>query len=522
MTFSEKSIRDVTSAFDARGKKTSDSDSKVTVHAAIRRVGFLYERIRNAVEYRDDHLLRKGGIERMLKRLLLLESNPDALAEKLVRELVSARYIPDGEIPESVLTNVADCIRKYHAVARVNNDQLKHLAWIRGVVAVEIEELLVDHTKQKAVTAFLFEKLIGRIHVHGMDVPEDEQRIQLYIACERSLWKSDAQILSFKLLRVYLPEWMRSEEWIHNPRPIAERLIALQMRIERTLTHPLHQRFLRVVRPWAVSLSMLDDVLKDYEGDSARLFATPEELDRRISDKADASYKAARGKLRRGTVRAIIYLFLTKMVFALVLEVPLENALIGHVDQLALAVNLLFPPVLMFFVGLLIRVPGVDNTERLVLGVRQIMDEDPIPVAEIRIAKKKGSSQRIVFTLIYIATYLLSFGLVVVLLNLLDFTFISITIFLFFLSVVSFFGFRLRRTAREVVVVEGRQGTLSILMDFVSLPVLRAGHWLSQNMNRINVFLFVFDFLIEAPFKMFLIILEEWFGFMKEKKEELG
>jgi hypothetical protein len=35
------------------------------------------------------------------------------------------------------------------------------------------------------------------------------------------------------------------------------------------------------------------------------------------------------------------------------------------------------------------------------------------------------------------------------------------------------------------------------------------------------LFVFFFDFIFEAPFKLFLNILEEWSAFMKEKKEQL-
>ena len=59
------------------------------------------------------------------------------------------------------------------------------------------------------------------------------------------------------------------------------------------------------------------------------------------------------------------------------------------------------------------------------------------------------------------------------------------------------------------------------LVDFFSLPILRVGQWLSTSISRINIFIFIFDFIIEAPFKLFLNVLEEWFAFMKEKKEEL-
>ena len=52
------------------------------------------------------------------------------------------------------------------------------------------------------------------------------------------------------------------------------------------------------------------------------------------------------------------------------------------------------------------------------------------------------------------------------------------------------------------------------------LPILRAGQWLSRQMGRFNILQF-FDFLFEAPFKMFLSVLEEWFAYLREKKEAL-
>ena len=82
-------------------------------------------------------------------------------------------------------------------------------------------------------------------------------------------------------------------------------------------------------------------------------------------------------------------------------------------------------------------------------------------------------------------------------------------------------AFRLRLAAREYVVVERADKLRTIILDFFSLPILRAGQWLSSSISRINIFIFLFDFIIETPFKIFLNILEEWFGFLKEKKDEL-
>jgi hypothetical protein len=98
---------------------------------------------------------------------------------------------------------------------------------------------------------------------------------------------------------------------------------------------------------------------------------------------------------------------------------------------------------------------------------------------------------------------------------------VSAAIFIFFLCVVSFFAFRLRLVTREYVAVPRPDNVLTIISDFFSIPILRAGRFLSETISRFNVFVFFFDFILEAPFKIFLNILEEWSAFMKEKKEQL-
>ena len=140
--------------------------------------------------------------------------------------------------------------------------------------------------------------------------------------------------------------------------------------------------------------------------------------------------------------------------------------MVWGVDRLALGTNLVFPPVLMFCVGLLIRIPGQKNTERLQLGVKELLSDEPLPLREIRVRSKKGMRQ-FWFTAAYAFTFLLSFGLTISLLQALHFTWLSISIFLFFLCIVSFFGFRLRVAARELFVVEGKQGIFSMFVDFI-------------------------------------------------------
>ena len=52
-------------------------------------------------------------------------------------------------------------------------------------------------------------------------------------------------------------------------------------------------------------------------------------------------------------------------------------------------------------------------------------------------------------------------------------------------------------------------------------PIVAVGKWLTEKFSRINVFVFVLDFIIEAPFKIFVDIAEQWTKYVKERKEEI-
>jgi hypothetical protein len=85
---------------------------------------------------------------------------------------------------------------------------------------------------------------------------------------------------------------------------------------------------------------------------------------------------------------------------------------------------------------------------------------------------------------------------------------------------VTFFAYRIRPTAKEYS-VEDKPGILSPIVDFFMIPVLSVGKFLSSEIGKLNVFILIFDFLIEAPFKLIFEIVEEWINFVKTKKDEI-
>ena len=79
----------------------------------------------------------------------------------------------------------------------------------------------------------------------------------------------------------------------------------------------------------------------------------------------------------------------------------------------------------------------------------------------------------------------------------------------------------MRQMVRELILIKKKESLIARIVNFLSLPVLRAGRWLSANITSINVLIFVLDYIIERPFKKTMEISEEFVEYVKEKEEEI-
>ena len=91
-------------------KTDHHQERKITVNPIVSKFASWYERIRNSMEFREDEVVLRATIERILKRRLLLGGNGKLIAEPLVKELLWARYLPEGEVTESIVEKVSESI----------------------------------------------------------------------------------------------------------------------------------------------------------------------------------------------------------------------------------------------------------------------------------------------------------------------------------------------------------------------------------------------------------------------------
>ena len=185
---------------------------------------------------------------------------------------------------------------------------------------------------------------------------------------------------------------------------------------------------------------------------------------------------------------------------------------------------MLVATLLMLLIVGFVRVPGEGNTRRINDRIINIIDADQSFETSLAFILKKPRVRRPLlifgFTVFYSITFVITLSLIYELLHWLNFNLISQLIFVFFVSVVSFFGFRVRQIAKEFRLAV-RESFFSPFVDFFFMPILSLGKFFSQEIARLNFFIFIFDFLIEAPFKLVFEIVEEWISFVKARKEEI-
>ena len=124
------------------------------------------------------------------------------------------------------------------------------------------------------------------------------------------------------------------------------------------------------------------------------------------------------------------------------------------------------------------------------------------------------------FTVFYTMTFFITIFLIHEGLNMIKFNLVSQTLFIFFVSVITFFSYRIKQVVNEYRLLV-KESILTPIIDFFFMPILSLGKFFSTQIGRLNFFIVIFDFIIEAPFKLIIEVVEEWISYVRQRKEEI-
>lgn len=498
------------------------------VSQAVSFFGFAYEKARNSIEFNEEHLIRRLAIARVLKRRLALNPEGRNEGENIGRELLWGRYIQQKVLTHSDIDTFQRIIDAYIGLF---ND-IKSLYKVRNVenlgniiidlMSTEIEEVInKEHSAEKSAELYFFyQTLKNKINIP--EVEEDVKDTFFYVATEKAFAKNDIAFITYHLFTLRYGQLYKQDSTVRKH--IAESFNTFIQDIDTIFANPYDEKLVKFARKQVAPFRILYTLLEDNKNSARSILTNTELLKQKVSEICAAKYEQTGVKLRNAAIRSITYIFLTKMVFVLLFEIPLTQLFYNEIEYISLGMNLLFPPLLMGLIVTFINPPSDKNTERIYNRVVDILDRDPgFETRQTTFAKNSRVKRPVlfaIFTLLYLMLFSLVFGSLYGFLDSIGFNIISKTIFLFFITVVAFFGYRIRQTAKEYV-LETQNNIVITFVTFLFLPILYVGKFFSNQVSKINVFIIFFDYLIEAPFKFFIEIIEEWSKFIKARKEEL-
>ncbi len=512
-----------------RPKPMPDDVSKISVSQTVSFFALAYEKLRNAVEYRDASLIRRAAVQRILVRRLGMNPSGRGEAENLIRELLWARYFPNESLGTADVAHVQNIINTYlyvraKLIVGHTGSKKSYLSqFLIHLMTCEIEETLQpDHAKRQSLNTFyIYQVLKNKVKI--TKVTEEDKNAAFYVALERAYNKSDTAYLRHHLFNLsYKPlshyNKTQLDEMIAN-------LGAIFSRIDSIIANPYSDRIRRFIKHHLPPFHIMFEVLSRRGSKSEEYLTDPKKLWADVQQYCREKYEHSQKRLRMLGVKAIVYLFITKMILALILEYPVSLLLFGEINYIALAINSLFPPFLMFLILAFTRVPNLRNTQRIYHRIVDIINQDQSFETTVSFTTKQTSTKRPIlvfsFTIFYALTFILTFGLLVELMRLVHFNLISMGIFIFFLCVVTFFAYRIRQTSKEYSLAE-KEDFFRPFADVFFVPILSVGKVLSNGLSRLNFFSVIFDFIIEAPFKLIIEVVEEWISFVRQKRDEIG
>src|SRR6056297_837311 len=325
-----------------------DNIPRIQVSDLISKMAFYYEKIRNSVDYNEEYLLRKNAISRILKRQIVIEgiikaSKSEEVSKNLLVELIRAGYLPNNKIPEEKIGEVGKVIEKYiqlrnhvlsqfgHSLFNLKNDNGEDKKsreernelnnWIISLAASEIEAILGRDKVKDTVVINLYEYLTKNIQLEDDSAYGKDLNIQIYLGIHRNYLKFDEDMLSLILFKYFNSKWRDPAE--EDIKEIAQNISQLREAINKQLNHPLSRQLDKVISRYNVFLTILVDVVRE---DPVNIYNTikndSNKFQELVKKAFNKKYQTRKKKLWRAAVRSIIYIFLTKSIFVILLEIP--------------------------------------------------------------------------------------------------------------------------------------------------------------------------------------------------------
>lgn len=513
-------------------EKLKNQPEATTIHTdeVASKVAAFYEKIRKIVDWREEHLMRRVAIKRILKRRQFLSRSDDA--EDFVVELIRGGHFPNDQISRAKIKEVKKTLDKYSAILQAAESLIKdkkRLFWseVYDIASCEVEEILdeVGHQKMNAMIEFMEESIgpkitIGKKALIECPINEEEKREFVYIAIHQALFNLDEQLIYYNLLKRRNSHWREAEEEQQNAEILLKQVINVLNDYELINAHPLFNKIYSICERHDTPFLIIGDIVSEAPEKATSIIGNEEALKSAIRKSYERRLKKLKGKTRRSAVYSTISVFLGNILSLYLLEIPFTIYVMGRLNTWAQILTIVIPTLLMFGLVITIKPPSVNNYRLVIEETKKIIaNYQDIYEADIRLEKK------VFFKILTWVLYLVSAAICALAYGIFLYHFryppLSSFLFIAFTALILFAGIKIRQRARELHVEPKREGFLSLIKDILSLPLIRFGKWLNNYWRRYNIVSITLNFLVELPFVTFINFIESWRYFIKEKKEDI-
>ena len=505
---------------DDDGERVADEE----VSTISREVGQLYEKLRFAIDNKEEQFFRRHAIRRALRRKSIFMTDPDRMFDTLMLDLVRGGYLEGTGVSDARRTRALAAIRAFLRISQLLRDRyelalvLRYRKFLLDIVAGALEDALYDTTKEEGIAMVMARIGEGVVRGEALDaLAPTERRTLFYVASWRSLFSGDTSLLRYKLWLLHAPHW--DQEEAETLELLASELPSTIRGIERTIERPLGRRILPKLHDTGIACTLLYDAVCEYGTGINTVLKNTELLSARVRTYIETRYRDDLSRARRRSVRAIIYIFVTKSLLAVGVETAYVMLLKHALNYVAIAINVVTHPVLLFLLVGGLNKPSPKNTERAVEMVRKIVAGTPLPL--VMLPKERQGILTDIALGVYVAMFFASMYGLVLLLLWLGFNLADIVLFILFLLLVLYFGFRIRMGAYRMRFTDTKESFVRGGVELLLLPLVSLGRYMSMKFENINIAAIALDFIIEAPLRLVLRFFDAFSSYVSEKREEI-
>ena len=487
--------------------------SPLEVDELASKIAGVYEQIRKVIDWKEENLLRRGAIERILKRRLVSEIygisilpdlNASEMAEPMILELMRSGYFDNGKIAKKQIKEIENILNKYikildnsHTSKSTNKKLVKNktefYTWMLEIAACEVEEVLAPAFKENALINLMTNVIYDRSRILPSTRMTDLDRlIQIYIASMRNLYNFDDPIISYNVIKIRYPFWVEESE-ASIDRVIRE-VHDIRKQIEDDINSEEGKHFYKLAGKYDSAYRIIGDVVEKINNTPEivrQKLANPEVLKKMVSEAYFKRKKSLKSRLFRSAIYSTLSIFVAGIASFIIFEGPVARLAGKEFSILSLFVDLLIPSLVMFILVIIIRPPKDSNLKVVQQEVSKIVHkQESEDVYEIDFRRKKSKVLNTIF----------------------------ITIIL--LCGVFFAAMAIKSKSKEIT-IEDHVSFTEFLLDLFSVPLAKIGQWFSNQWKKYNIFAALFTAVIDLPFSTAIRVIESWRNFLKERSSEM-